>query len=180
MRPMKPGVEVRPGSIRFLFQFQGERRRETLFVGGEPLPPTPANVKYARRVAVEIGDNIRAGNFSYKDYFPDSPAAVAEALPDSAVPLLFDVFDAWLRVADLKGSTRRQYRTRITSFWKSHLKNVPIDQVRHSDILEALAAGTWTSAKSRNNELSMIRGPFEMAKHDKHIDENPCDAIAPK
>jgi integrase len=26
----------------------------------------------------------------------------------------------------------------------------------------------------------MIRGPFELAKHDKHIVENPCDAIAMK
>jgi integrase len=173
-------VEVRPGSIRILFQFQGERRRETLFVGGEPMPPTPANLKYARRVAVEIGDKIRSGTFKYKDYFPDSPAAVAGGEPERAVPLLFDLFDAWLRVADLKGSTRRQYRTRITSFWKTQLNNVPIDQIRHSDILEALAAGTWKSAKSRNNELSMIRGPFEMAKHDKHIDENPCAAIASK
>lgn len=26
----------------------------------------------------------------------------------------------------------------------------------------------------------MIRGPFELAKHDKHIAENPCDGIEPK
>jgi integrase len=58
-----------------------------------------------------------------------------------------------VRVHELKASTRSQYRTRIDSFWKSQLKNVPVDQVRHSDILEALAAGTWKSAKSRNNEL---------------------------
>jgi integrase len=90
---------------------------------------------------------------------------------------LFDVFDRWLRVHELKPSTRSQYRTRINSFWKSHLKNAPVDQVRHSDILEALSAGTWKSAKSRNNELSMIRGPFELAKRDKHIAENPCDGI---
>jgi integrase len=180
MRPMKPTVEVRPRSIRILFQFRGERRRETLYIDGEPMPPTPANVKYARRVAGEIGDKIKSGIFKYEEYFPDSLAAVADNATQPVVPLLFDVFDAWLRVADLKASTRRQYRTRISSFWKTQLKNVPVDQVRHSDILGALAAGTWKSAKSRNNELSMIRGPFELAKHDKHIAENPCGGIEPK
>jgi integrase len=149
-------------------------------VDGQPLPPTPANVKYARRVATEIGDKIRAGNFKYEDYFPDSRHGLAEDASEAQAPLLFDVFDKWLRVHELKPSTRSQYRTRINSFWKAQLTNVPVDQVRHSDILEALTAGTWKSAKSRNNELSMIRGPFELAKRDKHISENPCDGIEPK
>jgi integrase len=96
------------------------------------------------------------------------------------VPLLFDVLDLWLRVHDLTASTRRQYRVRINSFWKAQLKNAPIDQVRYSDILEALSNGTWKSAKSRNNELGMVRGPFDLAKKDRHITENPCDAIAAK
>lgn len=91
------------------------------------MPPTPANVKYAHRVALEIGDKIKAGTFKYQEYFPDSPAANADEASGRAMPLLFDVFDAWLRVADLKASTRRQYRTRIASFWKTQLKNVPID-----------------------------------------------------
>ena len=88
--------------------------------------------------------------------------------------------DRWVRIHELKASTRGQYKTRINSFWKAHLKNIPIDQIRYSDILEALAEGTWKSAKSRNNELSMIRGPFELARLDKHISENPCDAIKGK
>jgi integrase len=171
-------VEVRPGSIRILFQYQGARRRETLCLDGQPLAPTAANVKYAHRIAVEVGDRIRSGTFRYADYFPDSSASVDKDA--TAAPLLFDAFDTWLRVADLKSSTRHQYRTRINSFWKTQLKNVPVDEVRHSDILEALAGGTWTSAKSRNNELSMIRGPFALAKRDGHIAQNPCDGIAPK
>jgi integrase len=146
-------------------------------VDSQALPPTPANVKYARRLAAEIGEKIRAGTFEYLDYFPDSAWAVGSG-PAATKPLLFDIFDTWLRVADLKSSTRGQYTTRINSFWKAQLRNVPVDQVRHSDILEALAAGTWKSAKSRNNELSMIRGPFELAKSDMHIVDNPCDGIA--
>jgi integrase len=130
MRPIKAGVEVRPTSLRIVFQYRGKRCRKTLCIAGRPLPPTPANVKYAYRVAAEIGDKIQADKFAYKDYFPGGPAAIS-CDEDVAVPLLFDVFDRWLRVADLKSSTRSQYRTRINSFWTSHLKNVPVDRVRH-------------------------------------------------
>lgn len=180
MRALKPTVELRLASIRIHFQFQGVRHKERLAVNGEALMPTPAKVKYARRVAAEIGERIRAGTFKYEHYFPDSPYASGanSARADAQVPLVYDVLDRWLRVHDLKSSTRRQYRTRIDSFWKSHLRNVPINQVSHSDILEALAAGTWKSAKSRNNELSMIRGPFDLAKRDGYIAANPCDGIA--
>jgi len=179
MKPLKPGVEVRTNSIRIYFQFQGKRHRERLSVDGQALPPTPANVKYARRIAAEIGDKIRHGTFTYAEYFPNSPHAAAEAEPP-VVPLLFEVMDRWLRVHELKSSTRRLYTTRINSFWKVQLKNVPVDQVRYSDILEALANGTWKSAKSRNNELFMIRGLFDLAKRDQLITDNPCDAIRPK
>lgn len=57
------------------------------------------------------------------------------------------------------------------------MKNVPIDMVRYSDILEALNRGTWTSGKSRNNELSMIKGVFKFAMRDKLIKEDPCESI---
>lgn len=179
MRPLKPGVEVRNSSIRIIFRYQGEQRRERLCVDGQPMAPTPANIKYANRIAAEIGDKIRLGTFRYADYFPDSTLAKSDS-PLQTVPMLFDVMDKWLAVHDIKPSTRRQYRTRINSFWKVYLKNVPVDQVRCSDILSALANGTWTSTKSRNNELSMIRGLFDMAKSDKYLAENPCESIVPK
>ncbi|MBZ2206540.1 site-specific integrase [Massilia soli] len=174
-----PGVEIRAGCIRIVFRYQGKQRHERLCLDNEGLAPTPANIKYATRLAAEIKDKIRLGTFKYVDYFPGSSQAKIEATPAS-VPWLYDVMDHWLRVCDLKASTREQYTTRMNSFWKSHLRNVPIDQVRYSDIMGALAAGSWKSAKSRNNELSMIRGPFELAIRDKHLTVNPCDEIKPK
>lgn len=179
MRPLKPGVEVRNSSIRIIFRYQGEQRRERLCINGQPILPTPANVKYAHRIAAEIGDKVRLGTFKYAEYFPDS-GFVAPEKQTAVVPMLFDIMDKWLGVHDIKSSTRRQYKTRINSFWKVHLKNAPIDKIRHSDILYALSKGTWKSVKSRNNELSMIRGLFEMAKNDKHISENPCESITAK
>lgn len=174
-----PGVHVREGSIRIVFRYQGKQRLERLCLDNSALKPTPANIKYAIRIAAEIREKVRLGTFKYADYFPDSAQAKVEATR-VAVPLLFDVMDQWVRVHDLKASTRTQYITRVNSFWKSHLNNVPIDQVRYSDIMEALAAGTWKSAKSRNNELSMIRGPFDLAIRDGLLTANPCDEIRPK
>jgi len=173
-----PGVVVRENSIRIVFRYNGKQRHERLCLDNSALAPTPANVKYAVRLAAEIREKIRLGVFRYADYFPDSAHARAE--PTAAIPLLHDVMDQWVRVHDLKASTRSQYVTRLNSFWKLKLKNVPIDQVRYSDIMEALAAGTWRSAKSRNNELSMIRGPFDLAMRDGLLAANPCDEIKPK
>jgi len=179
MRPIKPGVEVRECSIRIIFRYQGTQHREALRLDSAALPPTPANIKYAKRLAAEIGDKIRLGIFKYAEYFPDSSHARQDTT-EKGVPLLFDVMDRFLRVHDLKGSTRALYKRRITHFWKVQLKNVPINQVLYSDILEALANGTWKSAKSRNNELHIINGVFELARIDKHIAENPCVAIEAK
>lgn len=169
----KRGIEIRKQSIRIRFMFQGKQRNETLYLDNDPLPPTPANIKYAIRIAAEIRDKIRWGTFDYKHYFPHS----AQTAAGSAAPLLFDVMDQWVRLHDLKPSTRLQYTRRLNSFWKIQLKNVPIDQVRYSDVLEALKTATWKSAKSRNNEVSMIRGVFEFAQRDKLIEHNPCSDI---
>jgi integrase len=125
---MKPGVEMRARSLRIVFRYQRQQCRERLSVDGVALPPTPPNLKYAQRIAVEIGEKIPSGVFRYADYFPDSPKAQVVNSSDP-VPLLFDVIDTWLRVAEPKASTRRQYRIRINSFWKLRLKNVPIHQV---------------------------------------------------
>lgn len=168
------GIEVREASIRVLFSYRGKQRKETLYLDNAPLPPTPANVKYARRVASDIRDKIRSGDFIYSDYFPHSPMA-KEANEDSA--MLYKVMDRWLSLMDCKASTKKQYTTRINSFWKDRLKNQPIERVKHSDILEALKSGTWKSGKSRNNELSMIRRMFEFARKDGLVKVNPCEEI---
>lgn len=174
-----PGVEIRESSIRIVFRYRGKQHRERLCLDNSALAPTPANIKYAIRVAAEVKEKIRLGTFKFADYFPNSPQVTKDTAP-AKTPLLFDILDQWLRVHDLKASTRGQYATRINCFWKVQLRNVPIDQVRYSDIMAALAAGPWKSAKSRNNELSMIRGPFVLAVRDGHIKSNPCDDIKPK
>ncbi|MCY0913218.1 site-specific integrase [Massilia antarctica] len=169
------GVEIRENSVRLYFWLDGKQRKETLYLDNAPLPPTPANVKYARRVAADVRKRLAAGTFSYAEFFPHSPRA-KEAAPGGP-PLLFDVMDSYLLVHNVKSSTKHQYRTRLDNFWKVHLKNVRVDLVSYSDIMAALGAGTWKSNKSRNNELSLIKGVFEYAVRDKLIQSNPCENV---
>jgi hypothetical protein len=80
---------VRKASIRIIFRYQGVQRRERLCVDGQPMLPTPANVKYAHRLAIDIGDKVRIGTFNYSDYFPDSEFIASET-QTVVVPMLFD------------------------------------------------------------------------------------------
>lgn len=169
------GVELREKSIRIVFSYRGKQRKETLYLDNAPLPNTPANAKYALRVAAQVRESIKAGTFVYKEFFPNSPNA-EEHSPDDI--MLHATMDRWLDLLELKPSTKAQYVRRINSFWKKALPDQAIRAVRHSHILEALKKGTWKSGKSRNNELSMIRGFFEFAKHDKLIDDNPCEDVS--
>ncbi len=41
------GVEIREKSLRIIFAINGKQRKETLYLDNKPLPPTPANIKYA-------------------------------------------------------------------------------------------------------------------------------------
>lgn len=168
------GVELREGSIRVRFTYRGKARKETVYIGDEPMAPTPANAKYATRLVAEIKRKIADNQFDYAEYFPHSPHANE---PEEGVPMLHDLMDKWLQVHQVKGSTRTTYRNRLNNFWKPALKNRPITEYVYSDILAALSTGTWTSGKSRNNELSLIKQVFELARLDKLIAENPCVGI---
>ena len=174
-RSAQGGVELRENSIRLKFQYSGVACKETLYLDNAPLPPTPANAKYARRIAIEIRKKIQDGSFVYADYFPHSRRALSVG---NTTPLFFDIAHRWIELHDIKASTKTQYRRRLSTFWKQNLKNVAIDKVLYSDILTALNAGSWTSGKSRNNELSMIKQIFEFARRDKIISGNPCEEIA--
>jgi integrase len=168
------GVELRANSIRIHFKYRGKARKETLYMGADPMSPTPANGKYAARVAADVKRRIADGSFKYVEYFPHSPHKDEQ---EAGVSMLHAIMDKWLRTADLKGSTKTTYRRRIDNFWKKALKDQPIAEVRYSDILEALKTGTWKSGKSRNNELSMIKQAFEMARRDRLVKENPCEEV---
>ncbi|MDB5760174.1 MAG: putative integrase [Burkholderia sp.] len=110
------GVEIRELSLRIVFSYNGRQVRETLYLDNKPMPPTPANVKYARRVAAEIRSHVKAGTLHYAEYFPHSSRAQA-----AEAGTVGDFLDKWHAQLDLKPSTLTTYRRLKDNFWKLHI-----------------------------------------------------------
>jgi hypothetical protein len=144
------GVEVRERSIRFTF-LPG---KPTLMREGSPLPPTPANVKYAHRLAAEIRDRIRHDTFSMAEYFPASGIAGALTVANQ--------LDTWLGAQRVTKSTKAGYESAVR-FWKGvacsddglKLGDLPLRALKHSHILTGIARRPDLSGKTVNNYVSV-------------------------
>jgi integrase len=171
------GVDVRETSIRITFTLDGTRRRETLMLNGEPLAPTPANVKYATRLAAEIRDRIKHGSFSMAEYFPASGTGAA--------PLtLAAQLTTWLAGQRITDSTRNAYRS-AANFWSkvilpdetAPLGDKPLRALKTSQFLLALAAKPKLSGKTVNNYVSVLREALALAVIDKLLTDNPAENV---
>lgn len=166
------GVEVREKSIRLSFVYEGKPCRETLKTDGAPLPPTPANVKYARRLAVEIRDRLRVGAFVYADYFPASPNATS-----GRAITLSEQLTLWLSTqTDKAHSTLKGYRVAV-EWWTLKLGSKPLKSIKHSDILLALASEPKWTGKTRNNKASVLRQALALALRDGSLSSSPIDGL---
>lgn len=166
------GIEVRDASIRLSFVWQGKPCKETLRTDGRPMAPTPANLKYAHRLAAEIREKIRHGAFIYADYFPASRNATT-----GLGPSVGDQLDLWLGLqTGLAGSTLKGYRIAV-DWWKAKIGSKQLRALVHSDILGALASEpTWTG-KTRNNKVSPLRQALVLALRDGALRSNPLDGL---
>lgn len=166
------GVEARDNSIRIHFTWSGQARKETLRTNGDPMAPTPANIKYAHRLAQEIRDKIKFGTFNYAEYFPAS----ATATTGQGVTLS-QRLDLWLGVqTDKASATLKGYRVAV-EFWKSTIGSKPVRAVVHSDILTALSTKPKWSGKTRNNKTSVLRMALQLAMRDGALLTNPIDGL---
>lgn len=162
------GVEVRERSIRISFTFEGQPCRRTLELNGRPLPPTPANIKHAHRLAAEIKDKIRLGVFSMAEYFPVNG--------DTGALTVAGQLERWLGAQRLEKSTLAAYGSAV-KFWNAHIGDKFAKRLIHSDVLTALAARPDLSGKTVNNYVSVLREAMEMAVRDKAIPSNPVQDI---
>ena len=167
------GVEIRESSLRITFTFNGKYVKETLYLNeNDPMAPSPANIKYAARLADEVKHQIRQGTFIYADHFPYSPN-VTKAAPRS----LSEFIDTWLAQLDVKSSTLKSYTRIANNFWKIHLGGKTLTKIKRSDITTALKHGTWKSGKTRNNVVSVLSSVLDLALADDLIPKNPCEGI---
>jgi integrase len=162
-------VEVRDTSIRVKFTFDGTTYKLTLKLNGAPMAPTPANVKYARRLAVEIGDKIRHDVFSMAEYFPDDGSAAG---PRTVAAQL----KAWLAAQRLEDSTRKAYQSAVT-FWAGTLGAKPLRSLKKLDIQTALNTRPLLSGKTVNNYLDVLRAAVQDAVDSKQLTSNPVTEV---
>ena len=161
------GVEIRAHSIRLFFMFEG-RRRETLMLGGKPMAPTPANVKFAHRLALEIRDRIKHGSFIMAEYFPASGQGAGLTIKSR--------LDTWLEAQRVQPSTLAGYSSGV-AFWASALGDKPLRALVKSDILKVLADRPDLSGKTINNYVSIIRQALDLALADNLLTESPASEI---
>lgn len=168
------GVEARETSIRIQFVFDGEPRRERLTLNGKSLPPTPANLKYAGRVAADIRRRIAAGTFDYAEFFPDSPHAKAGDTVATFGPLA----DLWLESkGQLEAATKDQYAN-AAEMWKRLLgADTPLEKLTHQVLAAKIGGHPWASPKSCNNYLIPLRGIFEFEFRGRKAMDNPMVGI---
>ncbi len=173
----RSGIDVREKSIRVTFTVNGKQERPTLMLNGKPMPPTPANIKYAERLAAEIKEKIRLGLFSMAEYFP---ASVSESTQHT---LSFQL-DQWLTTQRIEESTKAGYLSAI-KFWKNVecdgagtlLGDKAMRALLTSHIQRAIATRPDLSGKTINNYVSVLREAVELAVTDNVLRENPVEKV---
>lgn len=168
------GVESRETSIRINFVLDGQPCRERLTLNGKSLPPTPANLKYAARVAADIKRRIAQGVFYYAEFFPDSPRAKAGQDTKTFGALA----DLWLESkGQLEAATRGQYGNAV-ELWKRLLgADTPLDKLTHQVLAAKVGGHPWASPKSCNNYLIPLRGILDFEYRGRKALDNPMVGI---
>lgn len=165
----RSGVDVRARSIRVTYTHEGQQRRRTLYLNGAPLAPTPANIRYAERLAAEIREKIRLDLFSEAEYFPASGDV-------GQVRTVEHQLAEWLGAQRIEATTRAGYDSAIR-FWSAAFPGKPLRALKHSEILKAIADRPDLSGKTINNYVSVLRKALQLAIADKLLQDNPADGI---
>jgi len=163
------GLKIRPTSILVRFQYQGQRYEETV-----RMKPTQANIKAAARMRAEILREIELGSFTFANWFPDSKHAQKEKKTDSTFEQVAQTYMNSLMLAD---STIMEYKKVLRKYWIPELGSMLIRDIRFSDLIEVVNSIPWSSAKTRNNALTPLRGCFKFAVQDMQIERDPSEYL---
>lgn len=145
------GVIVRDAHIQIDLRAYGYGRERL------ELAPTPANIRYAERVRLEILGKIERGTFALEQYFPNSPRVGG----DNRSLTFKQLADEWLATrTDIEHSTRDHYDQTINSYhfkgWhKKHLVDIDFRT------LKALLASLPQTPKTFNNIATILRQILE-------------------
>lgn len=167
------GVEIRGTSIRIVFYYEGKQYKERLTVNGKSLQPSPANMKYAAKVAQEVKRKISLKIFDWLEYFPDSKNAHRET------PKTFGaIADLWLESKrHLVDGTFSGYK-RSVAMWKDMFgADTNMEKITHQVLAAKIGGYPWPSAQTVNNYLITIRGIMAFEYRGEKASKNPMIGI---
>ncbi len=170
------GIYAREASILVAFQWEGRRHRERL-----ALRPTPANLKAAARLRVDIVAAINLGRFTiddFREHFPDSP--FLKKVGTQGGETFEMVADTWLTIAgqELQATTIKEYDNTLKRHWLPKFGQRRIDQISYEEMALHLAAQKFKTAKTFNNVMTPARRIFEYAVKTGRLKENVTSEIS--
>ncbi len=177
------GIDIRKNSIRLTFTVDGQQQKKTLKLeGGQPMLPTPANVRFAERLDAEIREKIRLGTYNPGDFWPDEGPAVFKRTVGQQM-------DRWFSAKAVAGSTANGYKAAV-KFWKSTqyedetdglLGDLPISDLRPTHIRYVFADRSDLSGKTLKNYLAPLKEALDWCVEDEVLAANPLTKMtAPK
>lgn len=176
-----PGVTIREfvtgNRIQIAFTYQGKECRELL-------PPGPVNKSSLQRAAVlrdDIRTKIKAGNFDYAEFFPDSPrAGISKKKAGLMRKLLqnqLEIYERQVQNGQMSPATYNGYAKVINGERMKFWSEVHASEVTPSMLRDWISEMDCTS-KAIRNTLIPLRSVFEDALNDGLIEFNPFDRIA--
>lgn len=171
------GVDARARSIRITFTLDGKQERHTLIINGVAMLPTAPNLRYAERLAAEIREKVRLGQFSMAEYFPVN----GDTKTGNTVGTQLET---WISTQRIEASTRSGYQAAI-NFWNLAPRDsrgntvgaTPLNALKVSHLKTAIASRQDLSGKTLNNYTSVLREALALANDDGLMSDNPMDKI---
>ncbi|CAD5376774.1 Integrase [Pseudomonas sp. OF001] len=163
------GVEVRGGTVRIRFVWNGKRRYETL-----TLPATKAGIAAASRLRDQVKDYIRHGLLDEKRYaelFPGSATAPDQGQTFGAYAQL------WLDSRSIAAGTRKNYVSILNTYWMRHLAITPVAAITPTLLRRVVADIQWTSDGVKRNALTKLNTILDSAVGDGLLPKNPAEKI---
>lgn len=175
------GVTIREfaagARIQIAFSYQGKECRELL-------PKMPINKSSIQRATVlreDVRAKIKAGDFNYAVFFPDSPRAGISKRKTGLMKTLLqkqlETYERQVQNGQMSPSTFNGYFKVINGERMKHWNTIHATEVTPSMLRDWIAEMDCTS-KAIRNTLIPLRSVFEDALNDGLIEFNPFERIA--
>lgn len=156
-----PGVSrSRTGRITVRWQFKGRTFNRTI-----DAEPTPTNLAAASRQRKKWITACKLGEYEEVQGLTLTVFEVAEDMLKH-------------KAKELKQSTLDNYLSILNRYW-TPLFDLPIDEVKLTDLRALDRKVKWKSAKTRNNSISALKQIFRYAMDEDIIDLDPSTKLKP-